>query len=207
MVLFVAVCGLYAQSVVETNESVPAFSTLEFDKVEFKTVMESYEAAVSAYNSNYETIYGKMVEAYRKGSAIEYYEAKGLLNNLEAPKLTKESTEVLVTRILNETDETLKAEFASWLYKNSRYYRPTITISAQYANNDRFSSRMSFSYCRSAAPGTTVQLPYAPSFRLGDGTFAGWGETADEVLYEAGAEIVMPYGDLVLQPVFTPSEN
>ncbi|MCQ2412860.1 MAG: hypothetical protein MJ057_07905 [Sphaerochaetaceae bacterium] len=207
LVLLTVSAGLFAQSVVEKNGAVPEFSSLDFEKDPFKTIMKSYEAELVAYNANYETIYGKMSEAYRAGNAVAYYEAKGLLGNLKAPVFSKDATQVLVARIVEEKDEQVKSEFAAWLYANSRYYRPTVSISAKYSNNDKFSTYMSYQYSKSAAPGTTVKLPYAPSFRLGDGTFAGWGVTADEVLYEAGAEIVMPYADLALQPVFTTSEN
>ena len=198
--ILVLSCGcVFAQSIKETQEEQIAFSSLDLEKVSFQKIIETFEAEVQSYNTKRQAIYDKMAEAYSKGNADDYFDAKGLLKNLEVPKITAEQTDILVTRILNEQDDTVKTGFATWLYQNSAYYNPKLTITKSSSSEW---SLFNYTYSISETPGSTVVLPELYNGMTRNGLFVGWGYSTDEAVYQPGDEIGMPYESQTLYAVF-----
>lgn len=212
LILTLATAGLFASGaaessggdvkVVKASEFPADYSSLDLEKASFTEIMDSFNAAVEKYTAKAESIKEKMAQSYAEGNVDDYFDAKGMLKNLAVPEITMEQTEVLTKRIEASTDDAKTAEFAAWLYRNSAFYRPQITLTKDYKEDMGFLSFFNYKYVISTEPGTPVTLPSMDVNVTSEGVFAGWGETEDEVKYEAGAEITMPYSDLTLYPVF-----
>lgn len=212
LILTLATAGLFASGAVESSggdvkvvkaSDAPAdYSSLDLEKASFAEIMDSFNAAVENYTTKAEAIKEKMVKSYDEGNVDDYFDAKGMLKNLAVPAITQEQTEVLVKRISSSTDDAKAVEFAAWLYRNSQFYRPQITLTKDYKEDMGFLSFFNYKYVICTEPGSTVTLPSMDVNITSEGVFAGWGLTEDEVTYEAGAEITMPYSDLTLYPVF-----
>ena len=198
--ILVLFCGCaFAQAIKETQEEQVKLSSLDLESASFQKIIETFEAEVQSYNTKRQAIYDKMAEAYSKGNADDYFDAKGLLKNLEVPKITAEQTDILVTRILNEKDDTVKTGFATWLYQNSAYYNPKLTFTKSSSSEW---SLFNYTYSVSEAPGSTVVLPELYNGMTRNGLFVGWGYSTDEAVYQPGEEIEMPYESQTLYAVF-----
>ena len=212
LILVLATAGLFASGASESADGdvkvvkasdVPAdFSTLDIETASFTEIMNSYQAAVDNYNTKAESIMDKMVQSYNEGNVDDYFDAKGMLRNLAVPMITLEQTEVLAKRLSDSKDQSSVAEFAAWLYENSMFYRPQITLTKDYPEDMGIATMFGYKYVISTQPGSTVTLPSLDIGFTSEGVFAGWGVTEDEVTYEAGAEITMPYSDLTLYAIF-----
>ncbi len=205
MILCLACAAVFANAEIEkikVEKETEKYSALDLESASFESIMKAYQAELETYNTKYESIREKMVQSYNEGNVEDYFDAKGMLRNLAYPTITAEDTEVLVKRIAESKDDA--SEFASWLYDNSMFYRPVITLTKASDSDDGESRRSSFrySYTISMEPGSKVTLPSMNVSFTSDGVFAGWGTTEDEVTYEAGSEITMPYSDLTLYAVF-----
>lgn len=206
LLLAVASMELFAQGAVEqTNTATLSkkmeLSAVDFEKDSVQTIKDAYQSELEAYQAKYESIYNKMVESYNAGNVDDYFDAKGMLRNLEYPEISQEQTEILVKRIENEKDEAAKADLANWLYENSNYYMPTLTFTKDDGADDGH-THFSFHYEIASEPGSTVIVPEMRRSFGNDGIFAGWGTGDGKVLYEAGQEIKMPYSDQVLYAVY-----
>ena len=198
--ILVLFCGcVFAQSVKEMQEEQVKFSSLDLESTSFQKIIETFESEVETYNAKRQAIYDKMAEAYSKGNADDYFDAKGLLKNLEVPRITAEQTDIFVTRILNEKDDTVKAGFANWLYQNSAYYNPKLTFTKSFSSEW---SLFNYTYSVSEAPGSTVVLPELYNGMTREGLFVGWGYSTDEAVFQPGDELEMPYESLTLYAVF-----
>ena len=199
LILVLATFCLSAQSVKESKEETVKFSSLDLETTSFQKIIEVFQAETESYEVKREAIYKKMAEAYSEGNADDYFDAKGLLRNLEAPRITAEQTDILVTRILNEKDDTVKAGFAAWLYQNSAYYQPKLTFTKSSSSEW---SLFNYTYSISSEPGSTVILPEMTNGMTRNGLFVGWGYSTDEAVYQPGDEIEMPYESQTLYAVF-----
>lgn len=199
LILVLATFCLSAQAIRESKDEPVKFSSLDLETASFQKVIEVFEAETQSYEIKCEAIYSKMAEAYSEGNADDYFDAKGLLRNLEAPRITAEQTDILVTRILNEKDDTVKAGFAAWLYQNSAYYQPKLTFTKSSSSDW---SLFNYTYSVSVEPGSTVTLPEMTNGMTRDGLFVGWGYSTDEAVYQPGDEIEMPYQSQTLYAVY-----
>ncbi len=79
LVLFL-VCGCaFAQAVKEQQAEEVKFSSLDLESASLQKIIETFEAETETYNAKRQSIYDKMAEAYSKGNADAYFDAKGLL--------------------------------------------------------------------------------------------------------------------------------
>ena len=120
----------------------------------------------------------------------------------EGYTISRSDSDSLLTAIVN-SDSGDAAQWASWLYDNSRYYHPRLTLSVSVSGEG-----YSHSYRRSVsvAPGTEVTLPSAEDISVNSsiaGVLTGWGITPDEATYAAGETIAMPYTDQTLYAIFS----
>ncbi|MGN0830627.1 MAG: hypothetical protein ACI4NI_04960 [Candidatus Ornithospirochaeta sp.] len=172
------------------------FKELDLNTASLKDMESAWTYSVESYNSQRTSLRGAMDEAIEKRDVEDYLELRSLYNSLEYPMITKDQTETLTERILNTENQEEKDEIASFLYENSAWYHPTLTFEYSVTNgNYSRSYRKSFS----AVPGTTVTAPEVK----GDGVFLGWSADGENVTYESGDEISMPYSDTVLYAIFS----
>ena len=172
------------------------FKELDLNTASLNDMERAWIYSVESYNSQRTSLRGAMDEAIEKRDVEDYLELRSLYNSLEYPMITKEQTETLTERILNTENQEEKDEIASFLYENSAWYHPTLTFEYSVTNgNYSRSYRKSFS----AVPGTTVTAPEVK----GDGVFLGWSADGENVTYESGDEISMPYSDTVLYAIFS----
>lgn len=172
------------------------FKELDLNTASLKDMESAWTYSVESYNAQRTSLRGAMDEAIEKRDVEDYLELRSLYNSLEYPMITKEQTETLTERILNTENQEEKDEIASFLYENSAWYHPTLTFEYSVTNgNYSRSYRKSFS----AVPGTTVTAPEVK----GDGVFLGWSADGENVTYESGDEISMPYSDTVLYAIFS----
>lgn len=172
------------------------FKELDLNTASLKDMESAWTYSVESYNAQRTSLRTAMNEAMEKRDVEDYLELRSLYNSLEYPMITKEQTETLTERILNTENQEEKDEIASFLYENSAWYHPTLTFEYSVTNgNYSRSYRKSFS----AVPGTTVTAPEVK----GDGVFLGWSADGENVTYESGDEISMPYSDTVLYAIFS----
>ena len=172
------------------------FKELDLNTASLNDMESAWTYSVESCNSQRTSLRGAMDEAIEKRDVEDYLELRSLYNSLEYPMITKEQTETLTERILNTENQEEKDSIASFLYENSAWYHPTLTFEYSVTNgNYSRSYRKSFS----AVPGTTVTAPEVK----GDGAFLGWSADGENVTYESGDEISMPYSDTVLYAIFS----
>ena len=172
------------------------FKELDLNTASLKDMESAWTYSVESYNAQRTSLRTAMNEAMEKRDVEDYLELRSLYNSLEYPMITKEQTETLTERILNTENQEEKDEIASFLYENSAWYHPTLTFEYSVTNGN-----YSRSYIKSfsAVPGTTVTAPEVK----GDGVFLGWSADGENVTYESGDEISMPYSDTVLYAIFS----
>ena len=194
LVLTVLVASpLFASGATEKGTN---FKELDLNTASLKDMESAWTNSVENYNAQRTSLRTAMNEAMEKRDVEDYLELRSLYNSLEYPMITKEQTETLTERILNTENQEEKDEIASFLYENSAWYHPTLTFEYSVTNgNYSRSYRKSFS----AVPGTTVTAPEVK----GDGVFLGWSADGENVTYESGDEISMPYSDTVLYAIFS----
>ena len=172
------------------------FKELDLNTASLKDMESAWTHSVENYNAQRTSLRTAMNEAVEKRDVEDYLELRSLYNSLEYPMITKEQTETLTERILNTENQEEKDEIASFLYENSAWYHPTLTFEYSVTNGN-FSRSYTRSY--SSVPGTTVTAPEVK----GDGVFLGWSADGENVTYESGDEISMPYSDTVLYAIFS----
>lgn len=187
--------SLFASGASESNVD---FSSLDFSSLSIEEIESSFEKAKTQYESQKTKIDNKLEEAYSSRNVDEYLTLLELRKSLAYPVVTEEITETLTERILNTENEDEKKEIASFLYENSAYYAPSLTLTLKYE-----SKGMTRTYTKTIVkePGETVSLPTDTSFY--SSIIKGWGITEDEVLYNPGEEIIMPYVDTTLYGILT----
>ena len=203
LILTLASSAVFAASIAEKMDEPVEFSSLDLATAEYNTIIDSFQAELASYESQCNILYARMEEARSKGDVSDYFDAKDFLRSLERPSITEEQTEILIGRILNESDDEAKASFAAWLYDNSSYYSPSIILTRDTSKDEGLAKYFDYTYKMSTNIGGTVKLPSLSGYYTPEGgVFVGWGITPDEVTYEAGTEIDMPYSDLTLYAIF-----
>lgn len=187
--------SLFASGASESNVD---FSSLDFSTLSIEEIETNYDKAKSQYENQKAKVDNKLEEAYSSRNIDEYLTLLELRKSLAYPVITEEITETLTERILNTSNEDEKKEIASFLYENSAYYAPSLTLTLKYESNG-----MVRTYTKTIVkePGETVTLPSDTSFYKS--IIKGWGITENEVLYAPGEEIEMPYVDTTLYGILT----
>jgi len=151
------------------------------------------EKEIATANKSLET-------ARRKNDGNLYRNASMDIRRLTSYSISSEQTDALLGAIVNLSDESAKESDATWLYENSAYYRPTLTLKTEQENgNSKSVSTRSFS-CK---PGTEITLPEKSGISASlFGRLSGWGIVPDEKTYEPGEKITMPYTSQTLYSIF-----
>jgi len=156
------------------------------------TTIKAYEDLQNQMEKEYSNAVQDMAKAYEKRDRKGYDEAYATLNTLASYRLDKEQTDSLLKAILAEEEPQRTAD-AQWLYRNSKYYRPTLSLDYS-TKGDGYS--YSYSQQQTLMPGSEITLPDADALRFNTsrtGQLVGWGLTPDSVAYQAGETITMPF--------------
>ncbi len=163
--------------------------------------VSTYEELDGRLKDELATAEKSMEKALKNNNRSLYLEARDEFKALSAYRITKEQTDALLSLIVEEGPE--KAlEYALWLYDNSSYYRPKLTLDySEKGENFSFSYRSSMS----VRPGSEITLPdqsavFANANMLGQ--LVGWGITSTESTYSAGEVITMPITDQTLYAIW-----
>lgn len=194
LILFAAL-SLFANGSAEDSKS---FSSLDFSTLSISEIEKNYEKAKENYEKSRTSLLERAEKAYEERNVDEYLKLRNLLDSLDYPVVTEENTDTLLERLLNTADESEKEEIASFLYENSAYYHPTLTL---YIRDESKGGVRTYSKSISIKPGESITLPLASSFN--GSLIKGWSINKTDVLYAPGEEIEMPYSDTVLYAVLT----
>ena len=162
--------------------------------------IEAYDRMQEALEDERSSIGKDISKAIDKNDRVLYRNAVSDLRSLDAYTLTSADTDALLTAIVN-SDSGDASQWAAWLYDNSRYYNPTLTLTTDVSGTGyRQSYRRSFS----AQPGTEITLPSSMDVNpSAAGVLTGWGITPDEATYAPGETITMPYTDQTLFAIYS----
>lgn len=198
LILLITVPALFAASAQDLYEDFQAAVTAG-----------SVQEAVDAYGNMQDKVAKEMEDlqddldkAIQKNDRQLYANTRADMRELSSYRLSKADTDALLTAIVNSGSDQA-AQWAKWLYENSAYYHPVLTLTTSVSGEG-----YSRSYTRSVsvAPGNEVTLP--TNEQLGGnasvaGVLTGWGITPDEVLYAPGETITMPYTDQTLYAIYS----
>ena len=143
---------------------------------ETKKAKKSLEKAIDARNTE------KANEAYLK------------LKSLSSYSITKSQSDELLSSIIASGSN---PDSIKWLYENSRFYSPVLTLSYESSRDGRL---VAWSKTILQEPGSEIILPSLSSGS--DGVFLGWGISKDTVTYEDGCTISMPLTDQTLYAIY-----
>ena len=163
--------------------------------------IEAYSSLNDQIAKEKENIQKSIEKAFDKHDRELYRNAMNDLRNLSSYSISRQDTDALLTAIVN-SDSSEAGQWAEWLYENSSYYHPVLTFSTDISSDGY---AQSYRRSISVAPGSDVTLPDSSSFSTNttaSGVLTGWGLTPDEVIYEAGETIKMPYTDQTLYAVY-----
>lgn len=137
-------------------------------------------------------------EARKRGNKEVVEEQEAYLKYLIGLKMDAEETDMLLDLIL----ESGESHYSVWLYLNSEYYKPTLTVDWSTSGESLSSDSVR---TLTVQPGTWVHLPSAIELKLPlsrTGMLEGWGTAEGELLYEPGEAIEMPLEDTTLYAVW-----
>ena len=179
LILLITVPALFAASAQDLYEDFQAAVTAG-----------SVQEAVDAYGNMQEKVAKEMEDlqddldkAIQKNDRQLYANTRADMRELSSYRLSKADTDALLTAIVNSGSDQA-SEWAQWLYENSAYYHPVLTLTTSVSGEG---------YSRS----------YTRSVSAVAGVLTGWGITPDEVLYAPGETITMPYTDQTLYAIYS----
>ncbi len=171
--------NLFSSSLSDPAKAISYYEDMEKSvEKESKKLRKSLDKAYSARNAS------KANEAYSSLVALNQY------------KITKEQSDELLSSIIKNGSD--KASL-KWLYENSPYYNPVLTLSYSYKSANRVVYKTK---SVSVVPGESVTLPDDSSMALESGVFSGWGIIEGEVTYKPGETIEMPATSQTLYAVY-----
>ena len=187
------ICPLFASGVTEKGTD---FKALDLNTATLVEMESAWNYSNESYVNQRTSLRTAMDDAIEKRNIEDYLELRSLYNSLEYPVISKEQTETLTERILSTDNQEEKDALASFLYENSAWYHPTLTF--EYSLTSGNYTR-TYKKSVSALPGTVLTSPSVN----GDGVFLGWSLDGENVAYESGEEITMPYSNTVLYALFS----
>lgn len=171
--------NLFSSSLSEPEKAISYYEdALKSAEKESKKLKKSLDKAINARNS------AKANEAYSKLVALNSY------------KITKEQSDELLASIIKNGSN---AENLKWLYENSIYYNPVLTLSYSFNSGNRVVYKTK---SVSLTPGETITLPNADEMASSNGVFAGWGVVEGTVAYQPGETIEAPVTSQTLYAVY-----
>lgn len=176
--------------------------SLAVENGDLSGAMESYADLEERLSDELSSANKSLEKAFEKNNRELYLEAKSDIRTLAGYTITEEQSDKLLSLIVEESPERA-LEDASWLYDNSPYYRPSLTLDYS-ESGDGFS--YSYHSSKIMKPGSEITLPDQESINANSnrlGRLKGWGVTKDDVTYEVGSVITMPLTDQTLYAIWT----
>ena len=170
------------------------------DSGDITTAMKKYSDLESRVSKEKNSIASSIEKAVKKNNRELYYSSLSDLEKLNSYKITKDLNDKFLTVAIKNDDSAA----LTWLYENSFYYSPTLTLTYSSSSKGRISR---YSSTISACPGSEITLPTSNEMGINtllNGELTGWGITKDEVTYKPGEKIKMPNTDQTLYAIFTP---
>ena len=199
-ILSVTVAPVFASPTAERQFATVQAQDLGSQSLE--EIRKSYDTLNEAIAREAQDARKAMADARSKGDRNAYLEAYQNLNTLSSFQMDQKTSDHILTLLLGLSEDQ-KDEAASWLYQNSLYYRPTLTLDfSAEGPNYRYSYRQQVR----RQPGSEIRLPDASQIRLNSahlGVLVGWGLTPDEVSYEPGETIKMSYTNQTLYAIYS----
>lgn len=158
--------------------------------------MEKYEKLSQAIEKEAETLQETLEKAIEENNGRLYYQTLDSFRALDNYSIQREESTALEEAIVSEQN----TEAAKWLYENSAYYNPRLTINAESSGDGYAFSIVSSKSC---TPGEEVTLPTYIEGTSYAGQLAGFGLTPDTIDYKAGETISMPLTSQELYAIFT----
>ncbi len=201
MVMTMIILAVVSMSVAARPMAEKQYAAIETQILSLEEAKKAYDALDEAIAKEREAAQKSLNEAVEKQDRAAYQSARSTLSRLSTYRMSRQQSDALISELLS-LDEGERKEWATWLAEKSPYWKPTLTLnfSAQ-GEGYRYSYRQQIT--RSATG--EVKLPSASQIRFSSkhlGILVGWGVTPDEVTYEAGGTIAMPYTDQTLYAVY-----
>ncbi|WP_332447280.1 hypothetical protein [Sphaerochaeta sp.] len=199
-ILFAGMFGLAATPNAEKQYA--DIQAMEVSSQSLETLKSSYDKLNQAVSKEATEARKDLASAWSKGDSQAYWKAYQTLDTLSSYTMSRQQSDALLQQILT-LDEPKKAEYGAWLYQNSPYYRPILTLDFS-ATGDTYQYRYQQSI--SKEPGSEVTLPDESQLRMNShdlGILSGWGLTPDAVTYQPGQTIKMSYTDQTLYAIYT----
>lgn len=200
LVLLILVLSFSTVFASSANELYQEFST-KIESSDLRGAIDTYSSLKDRSQSEMQSASKSMDKAWKKGNMELFLEARDEMNNLYSYDITKEQSDALLALIVEEDEEQALSD-AKWLYENSSYYSPTLSLDYS-VNGDGYSYSYTSSVC--IEPGSDVMLPDQESIGANAnklGYLAGWGVTENEVIYAPGETIKMPLTDQTLYAIW-----
>lgn len=175
--------------------------SFDFATTDVQQIVDSYDLLYRQIITESELVRERMSAARAQGESEAYRRAYGELITLSSYTMSREETSAIAERIatLREPERSM---YAQWLYRTSRYYRPTLILDFSLTRDTyRFGSSRSFSL----PPGTPLTLPNAGNIRINRGApirLLGWGYSKDTIDFRVGEQIPMPVTDETLYAIW-----
>ena len=204
MISLVLTVGMVALSSSPTAER--QFATLQNQDLSAQSVqslMQGYDNLNASIAREAQAARKAMMEARSSGDSNAYLEARAKLNTLSSYRMDSKTSDYILAQLL-ELPKEKQDEMAKWLYDNSSYYRPTLTLDfSSEGPNYHYRYRQQIQ----RQPGSRITLPDASQIRLNSahlGVLAGWGLTPDEMTHQTGQTIEMSYTSQTFYAIYEP---
>ncbi len=177
--------------------------SLDLNAQTMQSLIQSYDNLNASVAREAQEARKALEQARSRGDKDAYLEARSKLNTLSSFRMDQATSDYILQKLLELPDAEMQ-KTAAWLYQNSSFYRPVLTLDfSSEGPNYRYSFRQQIG----RQPGSKVTLPDASQIRLNTahiGILAGWGLTPEEITYEAGQTIEMGYTNQTLYAIYKP---
>ncbi|MCK9548933.1 MAG: hypothetical protein M0Q37_10525, partial [Sphaerochaeta sp.] len=196
IILAVVSMGLAAQPLAEKQ-----YIAIQDQILSLEEARKAYDALDEAIVREREAAGKSLSRAIETQDRVAYQSARLALRKLSSYRMSRQQSDALLAEIL-ALDEPERSQQALWLSQKSPYWRPTLTLDfSDEGEGYRYSYRQQIT----VSANSEVTLPSASQIRFSTkylGILVGWGLTPDEVTYQAGQTIAMPYTDQTLYAIY-----
>ncbi len=201
VVMIMIILAVVSMSLVARPMAEKQYAGIETQILGLEEAKKAYDSLDEAIVKEREAALKSLNDAVEKQDRASYQRARETLSRLSTYRMSRQQSDALLGELLS-LDEGERAEWAAWLAQKSPYWRPTLTLDfSAEGEGYRYSYRQQITQSATS----TVTLPSASQIRFSSthlGILAGWGVTPDEVTYEPGETIAMPYTDQTLYAVY-----
>ncbi len=201
VVMIMIILAIVSMTLAARPTAEKQYAAIQGEVLSLEEAKKAYDALDEAIAKEREAALKSLNDAVVKQDRTAYRSAQMALSQLTAYHMSRAQSDALLSQVL-AFDEGERAEWVAWLAGKSPYWRPTLTLDfSAEGEGYRYSYRQQIAQSASSE----VTLPSSSDIRFSSkhlGILAGWGVTPDEVTYQAGETIAMPYTDQTLYAVY-----